>query len=1059
MKTMAFKRIFLTGIIFPVTFLGLCFNYAQALDYYIAVNGNDANPGTSASPFATLEKARDRIRQLKQNGQFNAPVNIYLRGGTYYLNKPFELFEADSGVQGKAITYQACPGENAIISGGKKITTGWNLYKLNGKSIYVANVGALRFNSLFVNGKRATRARTPNENAAVPYFKVAMAGLSDSRSAFYFKSGDLKSAWPNLNSIEIVASGQFFQPRLNIRMISANKVFFNSRAVLPFGTDYNALDRYYAENYLSGIDEPGEWYLDYNNGNLFYYPMAGENPNFCEFIIPVVDQLVKAGDYAGARNFVSLDFVEIPDFQDLEFGNESFSVSMWLQVGIDKEGEFLGKGSSGGRGYYSVYSRKTSFWEQELRFDISDGVNTFKSPIKITMEDDSKWIHFAWVINRANKTLKVYKNGVNAANVSIAGLGNISNSLPLLVGSVATLLPLQGPIDELRIFKKALDQNEVTELYNNNKCSKVDLVLHLPFENNVFDYSGKLNHGVVYGSPVFTAGKFGQCMKFSFSGGSFDGYVNYVNFKNLTFTYTDWHIPSPGYRGSQECNLLPATSALQLVTNYCIFEKNKITHTGGNALAGYSKNMNISANEFSDIGAGAIQLGEIPEEAYANSGKFERINLLINKNVIQDNIIHDIGRVHREAAGIFISTGSANTVIHNLIYNTGYSGISVGWWTNTLHNAAFSENNIGYNRIYNVMRDLNDGGAIYVLGKQPYTKIENNIIHDIVATNTHSYKHYIFGIYFDHAEGVKAENNVIFRTADSGIIFFQQSGQSGYANKDNIVRNNIFADGLIEQTFFNSYSNDSFQNNIIYSAKNPRSKLFYSNQKGIIGSSDKNLYFSASDPSTVPFYRFSNIQNADYFYTTSETEKNKLITLYSHVFNYEGIACRVFKAPAAGTVPLYRLYNKINGTHFYTVDIAEKNNLVNNYGHIFQYEMIACYVYPPATPAKDSLPVYRFWNKQKNNAHLYTASEGEKNKVNLLYPHVFKFEGIVFYAYADFEFQLKDWRRVTGLDANSIFGDPLFRNYSADDFSLLSNSPAFILGFQPINIDSAGPRQ
>ena len=35
---------------------------ALAAEFHIASTGNDANPGTAAKPFATLQKARDAVR-------------------------------------------------------------------------------------------------------------------------------------------------------------------------------------------------------------------------------------------------------------------------------------------------------------------------------------------------------------------------------------------------------------------------------------------------------------------------------------------------------------------------------------------------------------------------------------------------------------------------------------------------------------------------------------------------------------------------------------------------------------------------------------------------------------------------------------------------------------------------------------------------------------------------------------------------------------------------------------------------------------------------------------
>ena len=50
--------------------LALAGQSVRAATILVATNGNDANPGTEAKPFATLERAQDEIRQLKSSGRW-----------------------------------------------------------------------------------------------------------------------------------------------------------------------------------------------------------------------------------------------------------------------------------------------------------------------------------------------------------------------------------------------------------------------------------------------------------------------------------------------------------------------------------------------------------------------------------------------------------------------------------------------------------------------------------------------------------------------------------------------------------------------------------------------------------------------------------------------------------------------------------------------------------------------------------------------------------------------------------------------------------------------------
>jgi len=61
--------------------------------FIVSPFGSDANLGTAAKPFATLERARDAVRAAKSSG----PATVEVRGGLYEMQKPLVLTEQDSG--------------------------------------------------------------------------------------------------------------------------------------------------------------------------------------------------------------------------------------------------------------------------------------------------------------------------------------------------------------------------------------------------------------------------------------------------------------------------------------------------------------------------------------------------------------------------------------------------------------------------------------------------------------------------------------------------------------------------------------------------------------------------------------------------------------------------------------------------------------------------------------------------------------------------------------------------------------------------------------------------
>ena len=91
-----------------------------AVKFWVATNGSDVDKGTREKPFATLERARNAIRQLKQDDRLSkGGVTIYLRGGDYYRTNAFELSSADSGTPGSPIVWRAYRDESARLLGGR----------------------------------------------------------------------------------------------------------------------------------------------------------------------------------------------------------------------------------------------------------------------------------------------------------------------------------------------------------------------------------------------------------------------------------------------------------------------------------------------------------------------------------------------------------------------------------------------------------------------------------------------------------------------------------------------------------------------------------------------------------------------------------------------------------------------------------------------------------------------------------------------------------------------------------------------------------------------------
>ena len=147
-----------------------------------------------------------------------------------------------------------------------------------------------------------------------------------------------------------------------------------------------------------------------------------------------------------------------------------------------------------------------------------------------------------------------------------------------------------------------------------------------------------------------------------------------------------------------------------------------------------------------------------------------------------------------------------------------------------------------------------------------------------------------------------------------------------------------------------------------------------------------------------PVYRFYSPRTKGHFFTMNEGEKNNLIATASHIWNYEGIAYYAYptQIPGTGTVPLYRFWSPGARGHFFTRNEGEKDNLIATASHIWNYEGIAYYVAASRMPG--TVPVYRFWAPGAKH-HFYTLNEGEKNSLIANASHIWNYEGIAFFAW------------------------------------------------------------
>ena len=79
----------------------------SAVEFFVAPDGDDANPGSRQQPFSSLERARDAVRASRAGGPGGTGATVWIREGRYYRNAEFRLGPGNSGSEGAPVAYRA----------------------------------------------------------------------------------------------------------------------------------------------------------------------------------------------------------------------------------------------------------------------------------------------------------------------------------------------------------------------------------------------------------------------------------------------------------------------------------------------------------------------------------------------------------------------------------------------------------------------------------------------------------------------------------------------------------------------------------------------------------------------------------------------------------------------------------------------------------------------------------------------------------------------------------------------------------------------------------------
>jgi hypothetical protein len=296
----------------------------EAREIYLAPNGNDSWSGHLArpnlprtdGPLATLTGARDAIRKLKHDGQFTERVRVIIASGRYQLLSPFELTPEDTGTAISPISYEAAPRAHPVFSGGKVIR-GWQCGS-NGvwrTQLPEVAAGNWYFEQLWVDGKRATRARTPNQFwFYISDMKEKAIDPGQGRRAkqaqqtVWMRPEDFRSlsglTQAELRDVNFVVYHNWDNTRRFIEGVNeTDRSFETSGEGTKSWNPWKKNSHFILENALRFLDAPGEWFLT-REGVLYYQPVPGQDMNKIEVVAPVADKFILIKGAPAANQFV-----------------------------------------------------------------------------------------------------------------------------------------------------------------------------------------------------------------------------------------------------------------------------------------------------------------------------------------------------------------------------------------------------------------------------------------------------------------------------------------------------------------------------------------------------------------------------------------------------------------------------------------------------------------------------------------------------------------------------------------------------------------------------------
>ncbi len=629
---------------------------------YVALNGSDDGKGTIDSPYKSIEKAKEEVKRLKDTG---ADINVYLREGIYCLEDTLVFDETDGGEN--YITYSAYNGENVTVSGGRKVD-GWSTYSGNIVRAPLTGVNTVR--ELYVNGKKATRAKSESPVRSTDYYyeNDEPAGLiiPGTEAVSYGNPQDIQLQFDIayrtmiMNVEDILAYGDSTVLKLQQPQFKA----IASDIAGNRGIAHN--NCFYIENAYELLDEPGEFYYDKNAGYI-YYVTDGEIIE--NAYIPLLENLI---EISGSDYFNKVRKIR---FKDLKFAH-STDTSISENGLIADQAQRIIKANENGE-------RNLTVRNSAIQLKYCDGIqfidNVFTGVAKVCLG------LYKGASNSVISGNVFYDTGDSA--ITVGGEEDAYMDTPHDGRNLALRRPATGTspgasaaVDGNPYFGWSLEKSDCAEGDYRNGYLQIDLGDSYRIDRIEVD----ARKG--YNQPTTRA-----------------------NFEIVASNDSDFITG----------NIILARCGSAAFENERTWSQNT---------ASKNKYRYIRVRKTADE---YFFIADI--RVINNSMTQTDIKEVCKNNLIYGNCITRIGNENHSAPGIVTYFSEATEIKHNYIYDVPYTGISSGWgWTNNPDSVTNKNNIIEANIVERYCMKCLDGAGIYTLGNQPGCTVRKNVVRNQV---------------------------------------------------------------------------------------------------------------------------------------------------------------------------------------------------------------------------------------------------------------------------------------------------------------------------------------